>query len=360
MRPRPSASRVQSRRCSSRIVVAPSRRLQNAAKSCSPSRPRRTRRSRRRGRAGAARPRVAGAQRLGAVRRRSRPGSGSAGAAPRTARRTASGTGADRPHPDVGGQQPGQPRGQPRRRPESAGRSACATWPVACTPASVRPATVSRDGLPQHHRQGVGQHAADGAPARLRRPAGEVRAVVGDVQPDPGRTSGRTPRARRPEWGRRARRGRAAVRTRPESSSSAATAAARSRRPRRPPAWRTRPRRRCGRSAPTGDVVQHRVGVALDREALRGLGRVVQRGVAALAVRRVVGGGALLDGSDVRRRSSVLGGALLGGRGRGLRRPLLRLGHPAGPLGLVGDRLLLTPARSRPWGRCRPCAAASW
>ena len=33
----PSASRAQPSSCSVRIVVAPSRRLQNAAKSCSPS-----------------------------------------------------------------------------------------------------------------------------------------------------------------------------------------------------------------------------------------------------------------------------------------------------------------------------------
>src|SRR5690606_13905761 len=94
-----------------------------------------------------------------------------------------------------------------------------------------------------------------------------------------------------------------------------------------------------------GLVVQLRVLVALDREAVRGLVRVVQRGVAALAVRRLLGGGALLDGLGRLRGLGGLGGLLLGGGGllgrrRGSGLLLLRRGDPAGALGLVGDGLL--------------------
>ena len=69
----------------------------------------------------------------------------------------------------------------------SAGRSTWQTWPVACTPASVRPATVSPVAVPAPKTsvQRLGEHPGDGAPARLGRPAGEVGAVVRDVEPQP-------------------------------------------------------------------------------------------------------------------------------------------------------------------------------
>ena len=46
-------------------------------------------------------------------------------------------------------------------------RSACATWPRAWTPASVRPATVSRTGSPA--RRSV-VRAADSSASTVRRP----------------------------------------------------------------------------------------------------------------------------------------------------------------------------------------------
>ena len=58
-----------------------------------------------------------------------------------------------------------------------------ATCPRACTPASVRPATVSATGPAQCRCQRLLQLALDRAPARLGRPAGEARAVVLEQQP---------------------------------------------------------------------------------------------------------------------------------------------------------------------------------
>ena len=63
-----------------------------------------------------------------------------------------------------------------------AGTSQCATWPVACTPASVRPATVRSTGHAQHHGQRLLQVALDGALAGLPGPAVQRRAVVGDAR----------------------------------------------------------------------------------------------------------------------------------------------------------------------------------
>ena len=148
-----SASRSQRRSSSVRMVVAPSRFRQNAAKSCSPSRccaggvhrveVERPRPGRARGR-GPAGPRAAAGRRPGRrsgarprrTARRSRPEPRvmrwmrtSGPSTPLSRRRTASSGGSSlRP-------------ARPSRR--SSARSTWATCPRACTPASVRPATVS-------------------------------------------------------------------------------------------------------------------------------------------------------------------------------------------------------------------------
>ena len=145
-----------------------------------------------------------------------------------------------------------------------------------------------------------------------------------------------------------------------------AAQAARTRRPRRPPGREPD----LGHGPPVvrrlGDVVDLRVLVALDREALRRLGRVGQRGVAALAVRRVRGGGALLGrglgdrpsavsvldalvSAGVAVAPSASSTAFSPGRRAGLlRRPepprwrpaALRPGNAPGPVRLVRDGLL--------------------
>ena len=57
-----------------------------------------------------------------------------------------------------------------------------ATWPDACTPASVRPATVTSAGSRSSVAQGVPQDALDGAEPGLGGPAREPRAVVLQVE----------------------------------------------------------------------------------------------------------------------------------------------------------------------------------
>ena len=78
-----------------------------------------------------------------------------------------------------------------RRRPRAwaspsyadAGRSRCTTCPRACTPASVRPAQVDPQvRQPQHGRQGALELGLHGAQAGLDGPAGEVGAVVAQVE----------------------------------------------------------------------------------------------------------------------------------------------------------------------------------
>ena len=251
----PSGPRVQSRRCSARTVVAPSRRLQNAAKSCSPSNP-----------ADAAvdgvevqrmRPgqRVAGAQRVGAPGRRGDPVAVVAAQCrePGVELRRHGRDGGD---PHVGGQQPGQPAHEPRRvevRGQVRGARP-ARW-RAPRRRSARPPSARR--APQDHGQRIGEHPGDGAPAGLGGPAGEVGAVVGDVEPEPGGRAGLRRRrvgvqggngdgpAVREDDG--PRRGTCGIRT----SRPATAGSARTRRPRRPPASRTRPRPRSARSAAT-------------------------------------------------------------------------------------------------------------
>ena len=120
---------------------------------------------------------------------RRRPGSGRC--APGAEKRASkpAGASAGTAHPHVVGQQPVEPaQQQPVVARPSAGRSTCATCPRACTPASVRPATVSRGGRrAQQHAERLLEHALHGAQLALARPAGEVGAVVGEVEPDPAR-----------------------------------------------------------------------------------------------------------------------------------------------------------------------------
>ena len=143
--------------------------------------------------------RVAAAQRLGAPRRVGDPVlvAPGQGREPGVERRPAPRRGRD--DPDVGGQQPGQPAHAAWRRAPpsaSAGTSTWQTWPVACTPASVRPATVSPVASPAPKRRlsSSVQHPGDGAPARLGGPAGEVGAVVARRQPQPDRIDRARPR----------------------------------------------------------------------------------------------------------------------------------------------------------------------
>ena len=87
-------------------------------------------------------------------------------------------------HPDVGRQHAGQPARQ--LGPAVPGRSPCATWPVACTPASVRPATVSATAGSRSTGPAPSSSVVlHGAPPGLAGPAGEVRPVVGNVEADP-------------------------------------------------------------------------------------------------------------------------------------------------------------------------------
>ena len=218
---RPASSRRQVRSSSVRTVVAPSRRLQKAAKSWRPT---------------------SGAEAAFiASRSRRRPHV-------RTWWRTSGSPSSWRVHDPVGVAAPdgGEPRvealgrldapgaragrragcrrrggpARPAARRSATGRrlddlrstSRCTTWPRACTPASVRPATVTRTPL---EAQGGGQRrlelALDRAQPRLGGPAGEVGAVVGTVDPQAhgpilGAGPGRVPaahgqqRERHPRW----------------------------------------------------------------------------------------------------------------------------------------------------------------
>ena len=180
-----------------RTVVAPSRCLQNAAKSCRPT--------------SRVRPRLA-AHRAAASQRAAPParcpsgaagpapavgrraGSGSGGAAPRTARRTRRARGGRlgpgcRPaarRPAASGSLLRRPVGPAGQRGPPVDRDVgVATCPRAWTPASVRPATVSRTGSGARSTvvERPGQLPLDGAAAGLRGPPGEVRAVVREVDP---------------------------------------------------------------------------------------------------------------------------------------------------------------------------------
>ncbi len=140
----PSARRVQKSCCISRIVVAPSRFLQYAAKSCSPSSPSAASfiASRSSGlschstwpRSSGSTPPAWSATRYAyrrqiAENRASKP----------------SGAGATRHTRTSFGSRPASRLSSfsPCSAHTSSAISTCATWPRACTPASVRPATVS-------------------------------------------------------------------------------------------------------------------------------------------------------------------------------------------------------------------------
>ena len=99
----------------------------------------------------------------------------------------------------------GQPAAAPRRAAAAqaaAGTSAWATCPRACTPASVRPATVSRGGLgqPQHPAERLGQHALDRPPPGLAPPSRKTPPRRRRDQPGAGRAVVRpaTPTSRGP------------------------------------------------------------------------------------------------------------------------------------------------------------------
>ena len=181
-----SPSRTTSSASSVRIVVAPSRRRQKAAKSCSPS-----------SSAGGQRHRV-GVERR-AASRRCRPGAAAAGpdggvgqpvdvvrGASAPNRASKSGWRLGRPRAPrcraAARRAAGAPAGRRCSSQSARGTSQCATWPVACTPASVRPATVSSTGTAQHRGQRLLQVALDRALAGLARPAVQRRAVVADRQ----------------------------------------------------------------------------------------------------------------------------------------------------------------------------------
>ena len=176
---------------------APSRCLQNAAKSCSPEQRARPRRSSRRGRAAAARParapRVSGSTGHGVVGDPvgvAPPQRGEPGVEP--------GRGLGHPaYPHVGGQhavEPAQQRlrrrvprtGRPRppgrlgrRRGAPPGRGRAPRCRCGRRRSPPPPAT------PQHRGQRRLELALHGAQPRLGRPAVEVGAVVGEVDPDP-------------------------------------------------------------------------------------------------------------------------------------------------------------------------------
>ena len=87
----------------------------------------------------------------------------------------------------------------PCRRGQSLARSTCATWPSACTPASVRPAPCDRRrARRQNAAIAVGQHALHRQAVVLDLPADERRAVIFDgelVARHGGFSAGRVPRA---------------------------------------------------------------------------------------------------------------------------------------------------------------------
>ena len=92
-------------------------------------------------------------------------------------------------HPDVGRQQPGQPaqRGRRGRRPGGGGHVDVRDL-AAGVHARVGPARHGQRrgaGQPQQVAEGVLDHLLDGPPAGLARPAGELRAVVAEIEPEP-------------------------------------------------------------------------------------------------------------------------------------------------------------------------------
>ena len=154
---RPVRRRAPSDRSSRvRIVVAPSRCLQNDAKSCAPEQ----RRRRLVHRVEVERPRpgqhvaAASAGRRPRVGRRS--GRRSAARAPRSGRRSPSGAATTRRTRTSAGRRPLSRRrsGSVDARAARRRRRRATTWPRAWTPVSVRPAQVTRDlGHPEHRRE---------------------------------------------------------------------------------------------------------------------------------------------------------------------------------------------------------------
>ena len=90
----------------------------------------------------------------------------------------------ERAEPDVVGQEAPQAAGEDVDLGVASSRSTCATWPRACTPASVRPAQVSGGGgrQPQDGGDGRLDLALHRAQPRLRGPAVEPGAVIGEVE----------------------------------------------------------------------------------------------------------------------------------------------------------------------------------
>ena len=186
-RGRRRGSRRQSSRSTARIVVACSLRRQNATKSCSPRSPAEPAFEQ----VDVERPgpgqRVPGAQRGGAARRRRTPGTRTAGTGRRTERRRhpvrlsrrspvrpAASSPASRRTSESRERGPARRRARRRARPDRwrAPRRRCG-----------RPPSARSAGAAEQPVELRLQHAGDGTPAGLRRPAGEVGAVVRDVEP---------------------------------------------------------------------------------------------------------------------------------------------------------------------------------
>ena len=130
------------------------------------------------------RQRVAGTQRVGAPGRGGDPVAVVApqGREPRVELRR---HGRDRGDPDVGGQHPGEPAHQPRGV-EVVGQVRRRDLPGGVHAGVGAAGHREHDRPPQHGGQRTDQDARDRAPAGLDGPAGEVGAVVGDVEPEPG------------------------------------------------------------------------------------------------------------------------------------------------------------------------------
>ena len=86
--------------------------------------------------------------------------------------------------PHVGGQQPGQAAHEPDGV-DVGGQVRGGDLPGGVHAGVGPPGHRQRDGYPQDHGQRIGEHPGHGAPPGLGGPAGEVGAVVGDVEPVP-------------------------------------------------------------------------------------------------------------------------------------------------------------------------------
>ena len=194
----PSSSRLHEKSSRVRTVVAPSRCLGNAAKSRSPTSDRAASSIASASRALAPPDGVVTTQRVALGGRvgdpvdvaslQGREACVETRGGPARARRTTTSDGEDAAAADSRASGPGARSDRPGRSAHAVGsRSTCTTWPRACTPASVRPATVRRTGSGLRSTGGEGrrQLALDRAQPRLGGPAGEAGAVVGEVEPHP-------------------------------------------------------------------------------------------------------------------------------------------------------------------------------